>query len=89
MVCDWRRGVAGYIEPCPRTDIAVIRSEHRVCGTLLGTLPHLLQQNVFLGAPLVLLPEEVVLLIDKGGELSHLPLGHRGLMMNRVCCLGR
>ena len=33
--------------------------------TLTGTLPHLSQQNVFLGVPLVLLPEEVVLLIEK------------------------
>ncbi|KAI0050031.1 tRNA-intron endonuclease catalytic domain-like protein [Auriscalpium vulgare] len=29
------------------------------------TLPHLSQQNVFLGLPLVLMPEEVVLLVDK------------------------
>lgn len=28
-------------------------------------LPHLSQQNVFLGIPLVLLPEEVVLLVEK------------------------
>lgn len=68
MVCRWRRGVASYIKPCPRADIAVIRTEYRVCGTLLGTLPHLSQQNIFLGAPLVLLPEEAVLLVDKGGE---------------------
>lgn len=32
---------------------------------LAGTLPHLSQQNVFLGAPLVLIPEEVVLLLEK------------------------
>lgn len=69
MVSKWRRSVAGSIKSCPRADIAVIRTEYRVCGTLLGTLPHLLQQNVFLGVPLVLLPEEVVLLVDKGGDL--------------------
>jgi tRNA-splicing endonuclease subunit Sen34 len=33
---------------------------------LAGTLPHLAQQNVFLGLPLVLLPEEVVLLVENG-----------------------
>ncbi|KZV99089.1 tRNA-intron endonuclease catalytic domain-like protein [Exidia glandulosa HHB12029] len=44
-------------------DIAIIRTEHRVCGLLIGTLPHLAQQNVFLGPPLVLTPEEVVLLM--------------------------
>ncbi|KDR81826.1 hypothetical protein GALMADRAFT_152639 [Galerina marginata CBS 339.88] len=47
-------------------DIATIRSKHRICGVLTGTLPHLSQQNVFLGVPLVLMPEEVALLVDIG-----------------------
>ncbi|KAF4603927.1 tRNA-splicing endonuclease subunit [Pleurotus pulmonarius] len=46
-------------------DIAVLRSQHRLCGILAGTLPHLSQQNVFLGVPLLMLPEEVVLLVEK------------------------
>ncbi|KAH9923975.1 tRNA-intron endonuclease catalytic domain-like protein [Epithele typhae] len=46
-------------------DIATLRAKHHVCGILTGTLPHLSQQNVFLGIPLVLLPEEVVLLVEK------------------------
>ncbi|KAI9056901.1 tRNA-intron endonuclease catalytic domain-like protein [Trametes sanguinea] len=46
-------------------DIAVLRAKHHICGVLTGTLPHLSQQNVFLGVPLVLLPEEVVLLMEK------------------------
>jgi len=70
MVRKWRRDVAGYAEPCRRADIAVIRTDYRVCGTLLGTLPHLSQQNVFLGVPLVLQPEEAVFLVDKGRETS-------------------
>ncbi|KAF8892561.1 tRNA-intron endonuclease catalytic domain-like protein [Infundibulicybe gibba] len=45
-------------------DVAIIRSTHRICGILTGTLPHLSQQNVFLGIPLVLMPEEVVLLVE-------------------------
>lgn len=49
-----------------RADIAIIRSQHRICGVLTGTLPHLSQQNVFLGVPLVLMPEETVLLVDIG-----------------------
>ena len=69
MVCKWRKGVADYAKPCRRADIAVIRTEYRVCGTLLGTLPHLSQQNAFLGVPLVLQPEEAVLLVDKGRDL--------------------
>ena len=68
MVRKWRRDTTGYAKPCRSADIAVIRTEHRVCGTLLGTLPHLSQQNVFLGVPLVLQPEEAVLLVDKGRE---------------------
>ncbi|KAH7889243.1 hypothetical protein F5I97DRAFT_1923809 [Phlebopus sp. FC_14] len=47
-------------------DLARLRSDHHICGMLTGTLPHLSQQNVFLGIPLVLMPEEVVLLVEKG-----------------------
>ncbi|KAF8968371.1 hypothetical protein BDZ97DRAFT_1655256 [Flammula alnicola] len=50
-------------------DIAVIRSKHHICGVLTGTLPHLSQQNVFLGVPLVLMPEEAVLLVDIGAAV--------------------
>ncbi|KAF8352296.1 tRNA-intron endonuclease catalytic domain-like protein [Amanita rubescens] len=50
-------------------DIATLRSEHRICGILTGTLPHLSQQNVFLGIPLVLMPEETVYLVDKGAAV--------------------
>ncbi|VDB95724.1 unnamed protein product [Peniophora sp. CBMAI 1063] len=46
--------------------VATLRSKHRICGVLGGTLPHLSQQNVFLGLPLLLMPEEVNLLVDKG-----------------------
>ncbi|KZT11207.1 tRNA-intron endonuclease catalytic domain-like protein [Laetiporus sulphureus 93-53] len=46
-------------------DIAVLRGQHHICGVLTGTLPHLSQQNVFLGIPLVLMPEEVVVLVEK------------------------
>ncbi|KIY51019.1 tRNA-intron endonuclease catalytic domain-like protein [Fistulina hepatica ATCC 64428] len=46
-------------------DIALIRSRHRLCGILTGTLPHLSQQNLFLGIPLQLMPEEVYLLVSK------------------------
>jgi hypothetical protein len=68
MVCKLRRDAAGCTKTYRRADIAVIRTEYRVCGTLLGTLPHLSQQNVFLGVPLVLQPEEAVLLVDKGRD---------------------
>lgn len=44
-------------------DIQTLRVEHHICGILTGTLPQVGQQNVFLGLPLMLLPEEVVLLV--------------------------
>jgi len=55
-----------------KIDIAILRSKHHVCGILTGTLPHLSQQNVFLGTPLILLPEEVVLLVEKGITIQYL-----------------
>ncbi|KAH9967972.1 hypothetical protein BC827DRAFT_1169438 [Russula dissimulans] len=57
---------------------ATLRSEHRICGVLSGTLPHLSQQNVFLGLPLVLMPEELVLLVEKQlATIVHDPAAHR------------
>ncbi|KAJ3814851.1 hypothetical protein F5876DRAFT_86145 [Lentinula aff. lateritia] len=46
-------------------DLNRIRSDHRLCGLLVGTLPHLSQQNVFLGLPSQLTPEEATLLVEK------------------------
>ncbi|KAI0283260.1 tRNA intron endonuclease [Russula brevipes] len=57
--------------------VATLRSQHRVCGVLSGTLPHLSQQNVFLGLPLVLTPEELVLLVEKQlATIVHDPSAH-------------
>lgn len=48
------------------TDASTLRSKYRVTGILIGTLPSISQQNVFLGLPLLLMPEEVVLLVENG-----------------------
>ncbi|KAI9511325.1 tRNA-intron endonuclease catalytic domain-like protein [Russula earlei] len=57
--------------------VATLRSEHRICGVLSGTLPHLSQQNVFLGLPLILMPEELVLLVEKQlATIVHDPAAH-------------
>ncbi|KAH9056673.1 tRNA-intron endonuclease catalytic domain-like protein [Lactarius vividus] len=57
--------------------VATLRSEHRICGVLSGTLPHLSQQNIFLGVPLVLIPEELVLLVEKQlATIVHDPAAH-------------
>ena len=47
-------------------DVRSLRVKHNICGSLTGTLPGITQQNVFLGLPLSLMPEEVVLLVENG-----------------------
>ncbi|KAG5439271.1 hypothetical protein PCANB_001570 [Pneumocystis canis] len=43
-----------------------LRLEHHICGSFIGTLPHAPQQNIFLGLPLKLMPEEVAWLVNQG-----------------------
>src|SRR3954451_4631160 len=45
--------------------VAYLRREHRICGVLIGSIPQIPQQNVFLGLPLELMPEEAQLLVAK------------------------
>ena len=45
--------------------VTFLRREYNICGVLIGTLPQIPQQNVFLGLPLELMPEEARLLVDK------------------------
>ncbi|KAI9928358.1 hypothetical protein ASPWEDRAFT_38813 [Aspergillus wentii DTO 134E9] len=46
--------------------VTYLRREHHICGVLVGTLPQIPQQNVFLSLPLELMPEEARLLVEKG-----------------------
>ncbi|KAJ4986281.1 tRNA intron endonuclease [Stagonosporopsis vannaccii] len=46
--------------------ISHVRRNHNICGILVGTIPNLSQQNVFLGIPLELLPEEARVLVEGG-----------------------
>lgn len=46
--------------------VTYLRREHHICGVLVGTLPQIPQQNVFLALPLQLMPEEARLLVEKG-----------------------
>ncbi|KAL9625221.1 MAG: hypothetical protein Q9160_000623 [Pyrenula sp. 1 TL-2023] len=48
------------------TTVSWLRREHHVIGVLIGSMPQAPQQNVFMGLPLELMPEEVCLLVDKG-----------------------
>nr|POE71891.1 putative trna-splicing endonuclease subunit tsp-4 [Quercus suber] len=45
--------------------ISYIRAKYNISGVLIGGLPQAPQQNVFLGIPLELMPEEARLLIEK------------------------
>lgn len=46
--------------------VTFLRKEYHICGVLSGSLPQAPQQNVFLGLPLQLMPEEARLLVGKG-----------------------
>lgn len=48
------------------TTVTWLRKTHNILGVLVGTLPQFPQQNVFLGLPLELQPEEARLLVEKG-----------------------
>ncbi|KAI1615064.1 tRNA-intron endonuclease [Exophiala viscosa] len=43
-----------------------LRREHRICGAQIGTLPLAPSQNVFLGMPAEIMPEEAQLLVERG-----------------------
>lgn len=46
--------------------VAHARRAHNITGVLIGTIPNLSQQNVFLGIPLELTPEEARVLVENG-----------------------
>lgn len=62
--------------------VQALRVQHHICGVLSGTLPQVGQQNIFLGLPLVLMPEEVVLLLENSTFLSSLPSICAGLTLS-------
>eukprot|EP00048_Salpingoeca_helianthica_P003022 m.63008 g.63008 ORF g.63008 m.63008 type:complete len:337 (+) comp12444_c0_seq3:3-1013(+) len=55
--------VAGAATVFSTADAKRLRVQHRICGTTIGCLPIQPLQNVALGMPLVLMPEEVTLLL--------------------------
>ncbi|KAF4555587.1 tRNA intron endonucleasen-like protein [Elsinoe fawcettii] len=46
--------------------VAHLRRTHNITGVHIGGLPQAAQQNVFLGLPVELMPEEAALLVEKG-----------------------
>ncbi|KAK9383652.1 uncharacterized protein V2V93DRAFT_12621 [Kockiozyma suomiensis] len=62
--------------------IKSLRNDHHISGILIGTLPQVPQQSVFLGLPLQLMPEEAALLVQKGiGRIIDEEASH-GLLMS-------
>ncbi|KAH9637178.1 hypothetical protein HF086_016200 [Spodoptera exigua] len=43
-----------------------LRASHRICGSLIGSLPSYPRQNDFLGLPMALTSEETALLVENG-----------------------
>ncbi|KAI0596866.1 tRNA intron endonuclease [Biscogniauxia sp. FL1348] len=46
-------------------DIMHLRRHHNICSVFVGTTPQNPQQNIFMGLPVELMPEEVQVLVDK------------------------
>lgn len=46
--------------------VTYLRKTYNICGVLIGGIPQIPQQNIFLGLPVELLSEEVKLLVEKG-----------------------
>ncbi len=68
--CGMQR-VGGWFGACshvsvPHTDAVCLDREWRTCSGLVGALPGQPRQNVQLGLPLKLSPEEATLLMEKG-----------------------
>jgi len=45
--------------------VTYLRRTHHICGSLIGGIPQAPQQNLFLGLPVELMPEEAKLLVKK------------------------
>ncbi|KAI2473556.1 PAXNEB protein-domain-containing protein [Annulohypoxylon bovei var. microspora] len=46
-------------------DIMHLRRHHNICSVFVGTIPQNPQQNIFMGLPVELMPEEAQVLVDK------------------------
>ncbi|KAI0409502.1 tRNA intron endonuclease [Xylaria palmicola] len=46
-------------------DVMFLRRNHNICSVFVGTIPQNPQQNVFMGLPLELMPEEAQVLVEK------------------------
>ncbi|XXG94822.1 Elongator subunit elp4 [Hypoxylon texense] len=46
-------------------DVMYLRRSHNICSAFVGTIPQNPQQNIFMGLPIELMPEEAQVLVDK------------------------
>lgn len=64
-------------------DLQTLREKHNMCGVLMGTLPQIAQQNVFLGLPQQLMPEEAAYLERHGfAEVIDDPSSHQAVLQS-------
>lgn len=61
--------IAGRFLVFDAAGASILRREQNTCGTLVGTVPQLPTQNIFLGLPIELRPEEVLSLVQR--EAAH------------------
>ena len=63
----------------------VIRTQHKIIGSMIGALPSQPRQSTMLGMPLLLLPEETTLLMEKGSLCASFVYAI-SLRMSHFCC---
>ena len=61
-------------ECCDTLDAVKLRKDHRIIATPVGSLPRNSKQNVCLGLPLLLMPEQATLLAEKSEMRMRLEL---------------
>ena len=64
--------------------VTQLRKEHNICGVLVGTIPHISNQNVFFGLPLQLMPEETRVLVESGHAFIADDANNHQIMMSTV-----
>jgi len=56
---------------CPGLDAHKLRKDHRIVGNYVGALPCKPRQDIWLGLPFELMPEETTLLLEQGGDCAY------------------
>jgi len=64
--------------------VSYLRRKHKMCGYNIGTLPQNPSQNLFLGLPIIIMPEEAQMLLENGiGYIIDDPRAHDEIVNSR------